>query len=38
MKAKLLRLNIGIKTEGEIASMIHFTDDMMMMTKSEGDI
>ena len=38
MKAKLTRLNIGIKIGGEIVSMIRFADDIVVIAESEGDI
>lgn len=38
VKAKLKRLNIGIKIGGEIVSMIRFADDIVVKTESEGDI
>ncbi|KAF0753702.1 craniofacial development protein 2-like [Aphis craccivora] len=38
VKAKLTRLNIGIKIGGEIVSMIRFADDIVVIAESEGDI
>jgi hypothetical protein len=38
VKAKLTRLNIGIKIGGEIFSMIRFADDTVVIAESEGDI
>ncbi|VVC38522.1 Reverse transcriptase domain [Cinara cedri] len=35
VKTKLTELNIGIKTGGEIISMIRFTDDIVVIAKSE---
>jgi len=38
VKAKLTRLNIGIKIGGEIVSMIRFAHDIVVIAESEGDI
>ncbi|VVC44416.1 Reverse transcriptase domain [Cinara cedri] len=38
VKEKLTRLNIGIKIDGEIVSMIRFADDTLVIADSEGDI
>ncbi|XP_025413749.1 uncharacterized protein LOC112685915 [Sipha flava] len=38
VKAKLTRLNIGIKIGGKIVSMIRFADDIVVIAESEGDI
>ncbi|KAL4152963.1 hypothetical protein QTP88_000796 [Uroleucon formosanum] len=38
VKAKLTRLNIGIKIGGQIVSMIRFADDIVVIAESEGDI
>jgi len=38
VKAKLTRLNIGIKMGGEIVSMIRFADNIVVVAESEGDI
>ncbi|KAL4132882.1 hypothetical protein QTP88_009959 [Uroleucon formosanum] len=38
VKAKLTRLNIGIKIGGQIVSMIRFADDILVIAESEGDI
>lgn len=38
VKAKLTRLNIGIKIGGEIVSMIRFADDIVVIAESEGEI
>lgn len=37
-KAKILRLNIGIKIGGEIIFMIRFADNIVMIAVSGGDI
>jgi hypothetical protein len=38
VKAKLTRLDIGIKIGVEIVSMIRFADDIVVIAESEGDI
>jgi hypothetical protein len=38
VKAKLTRLNIGIKIGGEIVSMIRFTDDIVVIAESEVNL
>jgi len=38
VKAKLTRLNIGIKIGLEIVSIIRFADDIVIIAESEGDI
>lgn len=38
MKAKLIRQQIGIKFGGENISMIHFADDIVILTECEEDL
>lgn len=38
VKARLTTLNIGIKIEGQNVSMIKFSDDIVMIAESEGNI
>jgi len=38
VKAKLTRLNIGIKIGGEIVSKLRFADAIVVIAESEGDI
>jgi len=38
VKAKLTKLNIGIKIGGKVVSTIRFASDIVVIAESEGDI